>query len=164
MLWESIVNTYHFEKSNFLIVFTKTDFLDGYLNDKGIRNFLTSKGVQTTHDEYLDHLESRFRELIRWSEDRDQRVRFVHANLVDALETKWAAMDIMEVLEDFERPRTSQFGTYPAVNRELSELFVKPLVRRNSVNSSCETSSVVAGRLSVRENEDTNALLLDVTQ
>ncbi|KAK5625187.1 hypothetical protein RRF57_000903 [Xylaria bambusicola] len=155
MIWESIVNSHWFAKSNFLIVFTKTDLLKGYLNEEGVCNFLRSKGIPTTVDKYLNYLESRFRKLIRWFGLTEQRLRFVYANLVD-VETQHAVMGVMDVLEDFKKPWPSQTGTFTAVNREL---FVKSPVSRDSVDSSSENSSVVIGRLSVGGNEDTNALL-----
>ncbi|KAI0867155.1 G-protein alpha subunit-domain-containing protein [Xylaria cubensis] len=89
MLFESIVNSHWFARSNFIVVFSKMDILPQYLKEEDASAFLRSCGIIfdprlriTAVYDYISHLEKHFRSLIRSAELRE-RVRFVRANLVD---------------------------------------------------------------------------------
>lgn len=179
MVWESIVNSFWFKKSNFLVVFTKMDLLDEYLKLDGFRNWWNGEGRAPTVEDYLGHLKAKFLELIKWPKSREEqireRVRIVCANLVD-VETHKAAIDVMDALGSFNQPRKSQLGNHTVVARQPGEGYVATLVDENrelsekapvsrpTVDSSSETSSFDAGRLSARGTEDTNALLVGMAR
>ncbi|KAI0814050.1 hypothetical protein GGR55DRAFT_701795 [Xylaria sp. FL0064] len=97
---QSITASFWFIRSRFVVVFTKIDLLDDYLKDYVVRNYLTSMGIPTDVDEYLEYLEWRFRRLIRWADAGEERIRFVHTNLADVNEHN-AAIRISNILDSF---------------------------------------------------------------
>ncbi|KAI1359072.1 G-protein alpha subunit-domain-containing protein [Xylaria arbuscula] len=152
-LWESLVNSSKFTDTKFLIVFTKMDLLDEHLRKEAVRDFLSTRGVPATIEHYLQFLEVRFMELIRWPEFREERIRFVRTNLVD-VETRSAAVDVINALKMLNEPRTSKPGNYDAtvkqsgsrypftVNDENRELpHNNAHISQNQVDDSAETSS-----------------------
>ncbi|KAI1274886.1 hypothetical protein F5Y07DRAFT_371797 [Xylaria sp. FL0933] len=96
----STTESFWFIQSRFVVVFTKIDLLDDYLKDYVVRNYLTSMGILTDVDEYLEYLEWRFRRLIRWADAGEERIRFVRANLADVNEHN-AAIHISNILDSF---------------------------------------------------------------
>ncbi|KAI0429889.1 G-protein alpha subunit-domain-containing protein [Xylaria sp. FL1042] len=99
-VFESIAESSWFIRSRFIVVFTKIDLLDEYLQDHDVRDYMRRNGISTDVDEYLDHLEREFRSLIPWSDTGEDRIRFVRANLVD-VDKHNTAIDILNLLGNF---------------------------------------------------------------
>ncbi|TGJ81406.1 hypothetical protein E0Z10_g7353 [Xylaria hypoxylon] len=168
ILFEYISNSHWFTKSNFIIIFTKIDLLEKYLEDVDVDSFLRyNKVISNTEsrimtvDEYLSHLEGHFRKLIRGT-NVQKRFRFIRANLVD-VEKHNPAIDIFDVLESFGTPFTPGKENLTLVEGDKGPSEKEPASREIDGISS-ESSSADTGRLPVGESEDANPLLIGIAQ
>ncbi|KAJ2985846.1 hypothetical protein NUW58_g5317 [Xylaria curta] len=114
MLFESVLNSHWFVRSAFVVVFTKMDLLEGFLEKWDVNAFLRQTNIVdklgprvATAAEYLKHLEDYFRKFVR-SPDVRGRVRFIRANLVD-VDKYNTAIHVFDALESL------GVGTGPSV-------------------------------------------------
>jgi guanine nucleotide-binding protein G(i) subunit alpha len=86
-LFDSIVNSQSFEKSSFIIVFTKIDMLEEWLLKSPVENYFPDYSPGNSSfglvEPYMEYLETRFRSLVLSAEIL-QRIRIMRTNLVDA--------------------------------------------------------------------------------
>lgn len=88
-IFDALMKWCRFAGAKFIVVFTKTDLLQDYLEEEDVDVFLRKHKIisegeprVTTSDRYLDHLEKHFRKLARPRALGDQ-IQFIRANLVD---------------------------------------------------------------------------------
>ncbi|KAI0537496.1 G-protein alpha subunit-domain-containing protein [Xylaria digitata] len=163
-LFESISNSGWFKRTNFVVVFTKIDLVEEYLEEVDVDAFLRIAHVIsdtepriTGVDEYLRCLEAHFRRLVKQT-DAQERFRFIHANLVD-VDKHNPAVDVFDALRSFNQPERLN-----TPGEELSEK--EPAGRETDGISytSAETFEYGYQPPLVRESEDVNPLLIGMAQ
>jgi guanine nucleotide-binding protein G(i) subunit alpha len=86
-LFDSIVNSWWFEKSSFIIVFTKIDMLEERLLKSPVENYFPDYSPGNSSfgfvEHYMEYLEKRFMSLVS-SATVLKRTRIIRTNLVDA--------------------------------------------------------------------------------
>ncbi|KAI1847810.1 hypothetical protein JX266_006305 [Neoarthrinium moseri] len=80
-LFDSIVNSRLFTRTNFVVIFTKLDLLEERLRTSPAEDLFLETTTFGSMQNYLRHLEGIFMGLVR-SENSHRRVRFVHTSLV----------------------------------------------------------------------------------
>ncbi|KAF2963450.1 hypothetical protein GQX73_g10120 [Xylaria multiplex] len=163
-LFESISNSSWFERTGFIIIFTKIDLVEEYLKHMDAHAFLrTAHVISETEprtmgvEEYLSCLEAHFRKLGSRT-DAQERFRFIRANLVD-VDKHNPAVDVFDALRSFDRPEKLN-----TPGEGLSEK--EPAGRETDGISyiSAETSRLWIPVATGQESEDTNPLLIGMAQ
>jgi hypothetical protein len=101
-LFKETSNSHWIEGQNLIIVVTKMDLLDDWLNTRPATRYLDYQSPKSTSidrvEHYMQYLEAYFLGLIE-SEDRRRRTRILRANLVDFGDTSLAE-EILQVLNE----------------------------------------------------------------
>lgn len=108
-VFDALMKWCRFAGAKIIVVFTKTDLLEDYLEEADVDVFLRkhkiisdSESRVTTSDQYLDHLERHFRRLAKPRALGDN-LQFVRTNLVD-FSMQNPAIDIFNRINDSHSP------------------------------------------------------------
>jgi guanine nucleotide-binding protein subunit alpha len=106
-LFDSIVNSRWFQRSHFLVIFTKMDRLEEWLNTTPVETYFPDYvqkpglGVVTS---YMCYLEDRFTSLIQ-SDAIRERIRILRVNLVDDHLKNGCGQQVWETLDELSQKR-----------------------------------------------------------